>query len=275
MKLTFGICTIEENKEQLERLIESILKQNIPEYEIIIVGSKPISNYEFNGNIKFVEFDESIKNGWITKKKNLITSRAKYNNIVYLHDYLLLDENWYLGLLKHGEDFQVLTNKLTRLNGERYLDWTLWEVTKTKYDFYTRVKRECLLDYNVNSLTKFMYISGAYFIAKKFVMEEFQLDEKLTWKNSEDVEWSLRVRNKYTFKFNPHSEVTLQIEKDNYPYIETSPHLITKLDSIKDKPFSLKIDKALYKIFWKRVIKYRNKNNSYPNEHMENEYMHW
>ena len=32
-----------------------------------------------------------------SKKKNIITQNAKYENIVYMHDYIVLDNNWYKG----------------------------------------------------------------------------------------------------------------------------------------------------------------------------------
>ena len=38
---------------------------------------------------------------------------------------LNLDQNWYKGFLQHDQDFNVLTNKILRKNGDRYLDWTL------------------------------------------------------------------------------------------------------------------------------------------------------
>ena len=226
--ITFGICTIVGNEKYTEELIDSILEQKIQNFEIIVVGGNVITKYDNLVQVNFIKFDESVKPGWITKKKNMITNLSKNETIVFLHDYLKLDQNWYKGFLQHDQDFNVLTNKILRKNGDRYLDWTLWEVTRTRYDFYTLYRRECLLPYNVKNLSIFMYISGAYFIAKKKVMIEFPLDENLSWKEGEDVEWSIRVRNKYNFEFNENSTVHLQIDKDNYSYKPTSKKLIYK-----------------------------------------------
>jgi len=57
-----------------------------------------------------------------------------------------------------------------------------------------------------------MYISGGYWLAKKYVMEEEPLNEKLGWGESEDVEWSKRVLNKFSYKMNTYS--TVQTLKD-------------------------------------------------------------
>ena len=78
MNFTFGIITDGKNDSYLNQVIDSIELLKIPEYEIIVVG-----NSKINRNKTFViEFDESIKKSWITKKKNLITQNAKYSNIV-------------------------------------------------------------------------------------------------------------------------------------------------------------------------------------------------
>jgi hypothetical protein len=256
--ISFGICTIDGNEKFTEELIYSIVEQEIPEFEIIIIGGKLISKFSDSNNINFVNFDESVRPGWITKKKNMITNLSKYETIVFLHDYLKLDKDWYKGFLKYDQNFNILTNKILRKNGDRYLDWTLWEVTKTRYDFFTLYERECLLPYDVKNLSKFMYISGAYFIAKRKVMLEFPLDESLSWKEGEDVEWSLRVRDKYSFEFNENATTLLQIAKTNYPYKESSRNLISKLNKIKDQQFYLSFDKFLYEPIYTNFFKLKN-----------------
>jgi hypothetical protein len=60
-----------------------------------------------------------------------------------------------------------------------------------------------------------MYFSGSYWVAKKEVMEEFPLNEDLLWGQSEDVEWSKRIREKYNFSINENSKVKLL--KYKYP----------------------------------------------------------
>ena len=70
MDFSFGILTSSESDTYLEEIIKSIEDQKIPNYEIILIGD---TKKKFNNsNIKYLQFDESIKKGWITKKKNLI-----------------------------------------------------------------------------------------------------------------------------------------------------------------------------------------------------------
>ena len=54
----------------------------------------------------------------------------------------------------------------------------------------------------------------SYWVGKKDVMTEFPLNERLLWGQSEDVEWSLRIREKYDFSMNKHSSVQLLKYKD-------------------------------------------------------------
>ena len=100
MNFTFGIITNGENKKNLIKVINSIHKLNIPNYEIIIVGNIFI---ESNKTI-IINFDENIKKSWVTKKKNIITSTAKFENIVYLHDYIIFNKDWYLNFLNFGNE---------------------------------------------------------------------------------------------------------------------------------------------------------------------------
>ena len=66
MDFTFGIITTSSNKNRVLNIIQSIENENIPNYEIIIIGGDKIEGR----NVKHIEFDETIKKMWITKKKN-------------------------------------------------------------------------------------------------------------------------------------------------------------------------------------------------------------
>ena len=111
---SFGIITnnlIIKNKaiafenEQVISILNSISSLNIPKekFEIIIVGGNNVGNLVLD-NIKIIDFDESIKKAWITKKKNIIIDESKFENIAIVHDYVFFDKNWYEGYLKFETD---------------------------------------------------------------------------------------------------------------------------------------------------------------------------
>ena len=211
INFSFGIITSPDSKNDINLIINSIRKQNIPNYEIIIVGS--IKN-DFDNDVKVIEFDESIKPGWITKKKNIITSLSNYENIVYLHDYVYLDDDWYKGYLKFGNKFEVAMNKILNQDKSRYHDWILWKDNNSNFDSYLLQKKQYLLPYYIRFLTRYMYISGTYWVAKKEFMTKFPLDESLGWGESEDVVWSKSIRDKIKFKLNTYSTVKFSKQKN-------------------------------------------------------------
>jgi len=206
MDFTFGIITGGNNEANINLIIDSIEKQNIPNYEIIIVGNTNIKREK----TEVILFNETVKSMWITRKKNIITENAKYENIVYFHDYIYLDDNWYKGFLKYGNDFKFCMNQIKNLDGTRFRDWTLWA-----YDAQNIIKsRGLIIPYDITNLSKIMYFSGAYWVAKKSMMEQYPLDERLCWGQGEDVEWSFRVKQNHEFSMNVHSIVHLMKQKD-------------------------------------------------------------
>jgi hypothetical protein len=140
MKFTFGITTCaSENEHHLQWrdrilfILDSIRSQNIPEYEIIIVGGPYPKNgrnahrLHAYGDVVHIPFSDEeswekskefkdikinkhpgLKNGWITKKKNLIWKNSKYNNIVMLHDYYYFLPGWYDNFKKFGDDWDFV-----------------------------------------------------------------------------------------------------------------------------------------------------------------------
>lgn len=208
MDFTFGIITSGHNEHNLRIIIDSIKSQNIPNYEIIIVGSCEISGE----NIINIPFDENKKNSWITKKKNIITQNSNYDNIVFLHDYVVFLPGWYAGQKNSGDLFDVRMDKIINYDGSRFRDWCVWPHNNNEMDAI--IKRDCIIPYDILHLSKYMYISGTYWVAKKNIMIEFPLDESLSWGESEDVEWSKRVRSKYNFDMNTLSAVKLLKQKN-------------------------------------------------------------
>lgn len=228
MKFTFGIITNGKCDYNLNCVIDSIENLNIPEYEIVIVGNSLIKR----DNVVIIPFDENIKRAWITRKKNLITINSKYENIVYSHDYVVFENNWYEGFLKFGEGFKICMSKFINPDGSRFRDWVIWPHNDNFMDNIVLPNRECLIPYEMTHLSKYQYISGTYWVAKKSIMMEFPLDENLSWGQGEDVIWSKQVREKYSFSINSYSTVKSLKFKDPAFNI-TSENTIKKLLEVK------------------------------------------
>ena len=210
MDFTFGITTNGSNYNNLKCIIESIINLSIPKYQIIIIGGD--NNYECYSNVVHIRYSENSNFIEISKKKNLIAPNALYENIVYLHDYIIFHNDWYDGFLKFGNDFKICMNKIKNLDNSRYRDWCLWHEDAPNFIS----KPNYLIPYDMSHLSKKMYISGAYWVAKKEFMLNNKLKESLNWGQGEDVEWSKRIRNITDFKMNMYSSVKLLKSKDRY-----------------------------------------------------------
>ena len=122
MKFTFGLVTSGTSDQSVNLVIDSIERLNIPEYEVLVVGNSSVTR----NNTRIIPFDESVRRAWITRKKNLITENAKSENVVYSHDYIVYENDWYEGWLNYGDDYKVAMNRILNADGSRYRDWVVW-----------------------------------------------------------------------------------------------------------------------------------------------------
>jgi hypothetical protein len=235
MEFTFGIIT--NGSSYINESITSIRNLNIPTYEIIIVGNY---NGEISDDIKYINYQDKSIEGDVSTKKNIITANAIHENIVYLHDYIIFDNMWYTGFLEFGDDFNVCMTKILNNDNTRYRDWCLWQDDADRYV----LKNNYLIPYNITNLSNMMYISGAYWVAKKNFMFDNPLNEKLKWFQGEDVEWSLRVRTKTIFKLNEYSQVKLAKQKDRI-FNETNNNENDILKNIENYDNSLSYDNLI------------------------------
>lgn len=218
MDFTFVICTSGKERDRVLAILDTIEAQAIPRYEVIVIGGAGESLGR--DQVTAIPFDESLRpHGWITRKKNIGTWHATYENVVYMHDYVLLAPGWYAGQVRAGDNFDVRMDRMENADGTRFRDWTLdpWEA---KF-----IGGRCLLPYSVTDLSRFMYISGAYWVAKRQVMLDFPQHEGLYWGCGEDLEWSARVRKAHAFTMNEHSTVRLAKQKDRV-FGEATPEII-------------------------------------------------
>lgn len=223
---TFGIITA-GNPGGIHRILESIAAQPGLVHQEVIVGGDHLTHPKCP-DIFHVPFDETEKKkGWITRKKNLITKYARFENICYLHDYVALEPGWFDGFNEFGYDWLTTTNKIINLDGRRFRDWAVignnaW-MNPPIDDL--RVPKEVgegrLLDYNSRKHMRWFYYSGAYMCAKRHVMEAVPFNESRCWSEGEDVELCRRLYEKYgdkIFNINLHSTVKLLKQKPRAPW---------------------------------------------------------
>jgi hypothetical protein len=216
MNWTFGICAGNLSLTEVGQIYWSICHEAnrnmnpVDTYEILFIGKQP-ENGHWGEFCRWIDFDETQKaKPWITRKKNIIAQEARFENIVFMHDYFRLGHDWFEGWEYFGNKFDVACNCIMTAEGYRHSDWVvdpllLWSIKPELKDKFWDVS----LRYEEDRYTTYQYISGGYWVAKKQFMLDNPLDETLVWGEYEDIEWSRRVRVKTQFKFNPYSFVKI------------------------------------------------------------------
>ena len=200
----FSFCIITDNSQEsvhrIDQIVDSITLMRIPEYEILIIGGDGVKSTRKGPKIRQIDFDESIKPAWLTKKKNEVVKLCKYENVVMLHDYFIFHFSWYFYYKQflNKYEYDICCNPVLLINHVRdYTDWLTWD--------HPTIGQQISLPYNEWGYTKNQYISGGYFLVKKSFLEDNPFNEELAEGDPEDVEWSMRVRDKARIKCNPYS----------------------------------------------------------------------
>jgi hypothetical protein len=206
VNITFGIITDGESALRLDEVIGSIFdaSRNSPGtgVEIIVVGGRNPLRY----GVIHIPFNDSLIPGWITRKKNMITTAASYDTIVYMHDYLAVSPGFIKAFYETNSEgdsverkFNIGMTQIKYENGRRFRDWCIDAMID-------QLGRERMLPYDVGHLSKIMYISGSYWVAKRNVMCQEPLNEQFAAGQGEDIDWSHRVRDKFGFTMLYHPE---------------------------------------------------------------------
>jgi GT2 family glycosyltransferase len=225
--MTFGICTGYTNREYLIKCVESIRKQDLDDYEILVIGPEVPDDIflELKGpDIQFLKFDETIKPLWITKKKNLLAQQASFERLCLLHDYLWLIPDWgkHLRQFEYKHPWSVLSFPQQRSDGGRFwYDWSGFEGPR-------ELDNRKFYDYTDWSHNNDVYISGNIFCVNRYLLLDHPFDETLGHMQEEDLEWSRRISPFTHFKCAYDSLVCHQKEHRDQPFF-------TKVDTSDEK----------------------------------------
>lgn len=195
---SFGMITNGVRTDFIEKSIQSIRALKISHYEIIICGSYQGKKAR---DIRYLPFTQRDDRGWITRKKNIIAENARFTNLCIFHDRIVFNKDWYKGMRKYGNNFQVLTCVQTTKDGARTGDWVGINEAFRKANVVYKVDELDYRDWN-----KFVYIGGMLTIIKKYVWEKVPWNETFYWGQAEDIEYSHRLTEQgFIPRFNPFS----------------------------------------------------------------------
>lgn len=242
-KWTFGIITNGKRAEWIDKIIGSIRKQKIPFYEIIICGTY-LGKIE--SDIRYIHFDKKDNRGWITKKKNLIVKKARYENVCMLHDRMVLGEDWYKGMKRWGNCFENLGCKQL-FDGVRVNDWIASHFLISSKDG-RKFSFESYVDYR--DWYESIWFLGQLNIFKKSIITKNNLwwNEDLYYGQREDSDFSARLHRKgFIHRLNNFAVVeTLTNKYVNPTYIKYDPNSLIPHMKLDNSNAFLKLTSYLF-----------------------------
>lgn len=182
--ITFGIMTNEQKPNtNLNSLINSIIKQNIPRYEILIAHSPVKINIVKNKRIKYFKVNDVILKGKnaqsFTKssKKTCLIKNAKCRYIILLKEYHILDDNWY-SEIKNLNASNIYLFKTVLPSENRFFDLC---ISNKGMEFLNSEKTLIpFKNYPPAILEKLeVYVGGACFLARRNLFDKMIKTNKL------------------------------------------------------------------------------------------------
>jgi len=210
---TFGIITKGQRNDLLEQVLKSIRALNVPNYEIIICGT-----YFDRGEpaFRYIPFSEKDDKGWITKKKNIITENARFENVVIGHDRLLYTPGWHQEMKKYGNCFEALScHMVIKDTNLRTFDWYMHsydlKAPPQSWPFLTAsprgIHQSCMGlhddDWDLRAV-----MTGSVGIFKRSLLKLVPWNEDYFWNEDEDAELSRRLHKAgAVIRFNPYAKL--------------------------------------------------------------------
>jgi hypothetical protein len=178
LSLSFCIITNGKRPEALRNLLSSILRQNVPQFEIIISG-----NWRPDGALIYAPCEDAAASGHLGRMRNLAVARARFDNVVVLDDDMLLAPAWYQALCAYRRPFDILTSQIRLPDGGRYWDHATIGGPR---GHVILADGEC--DENV-----YMTGGGAW-VMRRQVADSVVWDESRAFYEGEDVDFSRRCQ---------------------------------------------------------------------------------
>jgi hypothetical protein len=228
---TFGILTSGPSP-QAARMAAAILDLDLPNVEIIFCGPRPVGAPN-DPRVSAIDLERPEPRGWITRKKNLIADRARYDNLCVLHDRFVITPDWAEALDEYGQCYSFLTFPQVYYAGVdrqfplRYPDYQLLaqqhgiegSLETAVYDAH----RVFCPDYDDFSETSFC--SGGLYLARRSLWNLVRQDEALDHSEWEDISFGLECQRRGL----PHRVNPFVVAESVTPH----PLALTRIDTIR------------------------------------------
>jgi|WetSurMetagenome_2_1015567.scaffolds.fasta_scaffold106817_2 hypothetical protein len=217
---SFGIVSDGKKPDAIVQLVDQIKMQRIPHCEVLICGPSMPESLAESARLISDEGLTSDPRPPTPAKKNRIIHAARYNNLVLMHDRMIIPGGWYDGMKEYGNYFEILVVPVyeTGKIGKRILDWMSFE--STPLDF----KRDRVVMLPYDEWSPQVYVDGGFLVGKKSILEKVLFDERLHWGEMEDLHFSRELyQHGALFSLNPRAFVFTK--SDRHPHGRTESRL--------------------------------------------------
>lgn len=179
--LSFCIMAVRRRDEAVNRLIASIRKQGVPEFEIFVAGR---NQAPADGTTYFYrsEWPQGPSIPW-SEIQNEFCKRATKDYIVLLDADIELTPDWYSSV-RTCNAYDIFGSQLTNRKGKRAMDWAHPQQGNEK-------AATCLLDYDEWAPKAF--VSGALMLIRRGVWQHVEFDEEVGACGGEDMNFCHRA----------------------------------------------------------------------------------
>ncbi|MGV3754730.1 MAG: glycosyltransferase family 29 protein, partial [Verrucomicrobiota bacterium] len=197
----WSFCLITNGKRpaKLQAEIDSIRALDITNSEILVAGEAP---EDLDVGVRFIPAIDAARCGRLGEMRNRLTEQARFDHLVVADDDLIFHSDFYTGLQRYGDAWDVLCVRFLNPDGTRFWDWATHGGTRGHK----------LLPYTETD--EHVYVTGGLCVLKSSIADRVQWDDGRGFYQGEDVDFSTCLRTAGIVpKFNEFSTVTHDDER--------------------------------------------------------------
>ena len=173
-RVSFCVITGGKRPEKLQRLLQSIRAQQLPNFEIVIAGC-----CQSLAGVTSVPMQSEAERGQVSALRNAAAAASTGDVLVFCDDDIVLDNEWSRPILEGLKFADMATGRLLNPDGTRHWDWAELNVERGIHR---------MLPYGV--MSDHIYLTSGLFAVRRYVWEAIRWNESLEFRKGEDVDFS-------------------------------------------------------------------------------------
>lgn len=179
--ISFCVMAAHRSMESFQRCVDSIKRQNLQDYEILVGGI----NFEGTEEDKTYLFRAE----WLDREhfpiseiQNEFCKRATKEFIVLIDANVELSNTWFQSIQK-ADCFDVIATRIVNEKNERIIDW----------GYTSSLQPDLPLPLEYDEWVPYAFVSGTLMTVRRTVWDHVEFDENLFWGQNEDVNFCKRA----------------------------------------------------------------------------------